>query len=230
MRVLAIDVGGTHVKFAVSDRDEVRRIVSGPYMTAERMVQAVLEHTRDWDFDAVAIGCPAPVANNRIVKEPVNLGPGWTQFDFAAHFGKPIKIVNDAAMQAIGSYDGGCMLFLGLGTGLGSSLVRDGTLVPLELGHLPYRKGRTFEDYVGLAGLKRLKKKKWRKAVNDVVERLRLAMNADHVVLGGGNAKKLKTLPPRTRVGDNRNAIIGGFRLWQGTPSSHDGAAGTASS
>jgi len=180
------------------------------------MVQAVLENTRGWAYDRISIGYPGPVVQGKIVHEPKNLGPGWVGFDFAAAFGKGVKLINDAAMQALGSYEGGRMLFLGLGTGLGSALIVNKVIAPLELAHLPYKKGRTFEDYVGARGLDRLGKRKWQRAVEDVVARLRAALVAEKVVLGGGNVKKLRALPPGTRQGDNRNAFVGGFRLWDG--------------
>jgi polyphosphate glucokinase len=179
------------------------------------MVDGVLQLVSDWTYDVITIGYPGPVINGRLALEPRNLGSGWVDFDFAAHFGKPVKLINDAAMQALGSYEGGRMLFLGLGTGLGSALIIENVVAPLELAHLPYKKGRTFEDYVGLRGLKRLGKKKWQKAVEDVVARLQAALVADSVVLGGGNAKLLKRLPPGARMGDNRNAFLGGVRVWE---------------
>jgi polyphosphate glucokinase len=214
MKVLVVDVGGTSIKLLATGADTPRKFPSGPTMTPERMVAAVKEATRDWDYDAVSIGYPGPVIRGHIASEPFNLGPGWVGFDFEKAFGRPVKVVNDAAMQALGSYKGGKMLFLGLGTGLGSALVVDGVLVPMELAHLPYRKA-TYEDYVGLRGLKRLGKKRWRRAVEDVVARLGGAFQADYAVLGGGNVKKLKTLPASARAGDNANAFLGGFRLWQ---------------
>jgi predicted NBD/HSP70 family sugar kinase len=214
-KVLVIDVGGSHVKFCVSGRKEERKIVSGPGLTARQMVARVRKTARDWKWDVVSLGYPGPVHRGRPVVEPRNLGRGWVGFDYAKAFGCPVRIVNDAAMQALGSYEGGGrMLFLGLGTGLGSAVVEDGDVEPMELAHLIYKKGRTFEDYVGRRGLERLGKKKWRRAVNDVVVRLRDAIEADYVVVGGGNAKKLKSLPEGVRLGDNRNAIVGGFRLW----------------
>ena len=214
MKVLVIDVGGTHLKMLVTGHKERIEIPSGPKMTAGRMVKAVRQATAHWKYDAVSIGYPGPVVHGRPVSNPHNLGGGWVGFDFRKAFGRPVKIINDAAMQALGSYDGGRMLFLGLGTGLGSALIVDGVLEPMELAHLPYRHGRTYEDYLGLRGLKRLGKKKWRQHVGDVVKQLRQAMQADYVVLGGGNSKLLHKLPPKTRVGDNANAFIGGFRLW----------------
>ena len=215
MRVLAIDIGGTNIKTKMRDTEE-RKTPSGPTLTASQMVDAVLNMTKDWQYDAVAIGYPGPVVHDKIAQEPHNLGPGWVGYDFARHFGKPVKITNDAAMQALGSYEGGRMLFLGLGTGLGSALILDKSLAPMELAHLPYRKGRTYEDYLGLRGLKKYGKKRWRKAVFDVVSRLKAALVVDYVVLGGGNARKLDELPDGARRGDNTHAFIGGYRLWEG--------------
>jgi polyphosphate glucokinase len=215
MKTLVIDVGGTHVKLLATGRREVVKIPSGPEMTADAMVEAVLAATHDWAYEAVSIGYPAPVVDGRPLREPHNLGKGWIDLDYQGRFGRPVKLINDAAMQALGSYQGGRMLFLGLGTGLGSAPVLGKTVVPLELAHLPYRKGRTFEDYVGLRGIERFGKGKWRRAVADVAARLKAAMVADYVVLGGGNAKKIHSLPPDTRLGDNRNAFLGGFRLWE---------------
>jgi polyphosphate glucokinase len=216
MNVLAVDVGGTHVKILVTGQTEPRKFESGPNLTAEQMVEGVKELAKDWQYDAVSIGYPGPVLHNRPVAEPHNLGSGWVGFDYEAAFGCPVKIVNDAAMQALGSYQGGKMLFLGLGTGLGTTLIVDGTVQPMELAHLPYKKG-TYEDYVGVRGLKRRGKKKWRELVADVVARLVAALEPDDIVLGGGNVKKLKELPSGVRVGDNANAFLGGFRLWEGT-------------
>lgn len=213
MNVLVIDVGGTHVKLLATGQTEPREFPTGPDFTPAKLVAGVRQAVTDWKFDVLAIGYPGPVLPGRPVAEPVHLGPGWVGFDFAAAFGLPVKLTNDAAMQALGSFEGGRMLFLGLGTGLGSAMVVDGVLEPMELGHLPYKKA-TFEDYVGLSGLDRLGKKKWRQHVWDVVEHLRAALEPDYVVLGGGNVKKLKELPPGTRAGDNANAFIGGFRLW----------------
>jgi polyphosphate glucokinase len=214
MNVLVVDVGGSHVKILATGQDEPRRFPSGPTLTAEQMVAGVKELAGDWKYDVVSIGYPGPVLQGRPVAEPHNLGPGWVGFDYQAAFGRPVKLVNDAAMQALGSYQGGKMLFLGLGTGLGSTLVVDGIVEPMELGHLPYRKG-TYEDYVGLRGLEQRGKKKWRLYVADVVARLAAALEPDDVVLGGGNIKKLKRLPPGCRAGDNANAFRGGFRLWE---------------
>jgi polyphosphate glucokinase len=220
MNVLVIDVGGTHVKILVTGEKEHREFASGPTMTPSEMVAGVEKAAEGWTSEAIAMGYPGPVLRGKPVAEPHNLGKGWVGFDFEGAFKKPIKIINDAALQALGSYRGGRMLFLGLGTGLGSALVVDGILEPLELAHLPYKK-RTFEDYVGIRGLKRFGKKKWRKLVADVVAHLSAAVQADEVVLGGGNVKRLKDLPPQCRAGDNDNAFLGGFRLWeQGQPKS----------
>jgi polyphosphate glucokinase len=214
--ILVVDVGGSHVKTRLSTVGEERRFESGPTLTARQMADGVKELTRDWSFDRVSIGIPAPVRDGSPVAEPVNLGSGWVGFDFESSFGVPTKVVNDAAMQALGSYDGGKMLFLGLGTGLGSTLVVDGILVPMELGHLPFRKA-TFEDYVGARGRKRLGKKKWQQAVLETVARLSAALEPDYLVIGGGDARKLSELPPGARLGENDNAFLGGFRLWDGS-------------
>jgi polyphosphate glucokinase len=215
MRVLVIDVGGTHVKVLATGKKEHREVESGPTMTAQQMVTAVKQLAAGWKYDAVSIGYPGPVAHNRPLHEPRNMGGGWVGFDFPSAFGCPVKLINDAAMQALGSYKGGHVLFLGLGTGLGSAMVVDGIVEPMELGHLPYRKGRTYEDYLGLRGLKRLGKKRWRHHVTVVVGLLRAALEPDDVVIGGGNAKKLNELPPGCRLGDNANAFTGGFELWK---------------
>ena len=217
MNVLAVDVGGTHVKILATGQEEKREFVSGPTLTAEEMVRQVKELAGDWKYEAVSIGYPGPVLHGKPVAEPHNLGPGWVGFDYQAAFGCPVKIVNDAAMQALGSYQGGKMLFLGLGTGLGTAMVVGGVVEPMELGHLPYKKG-TYEHYVGIRGLARLGKKKWRHYVADVVAALIAALQPDDVVLGGGNVKKLKDLPPRCRAGENADAFLGGFRLWEETP------------
>jgi polyphosphate glucokinase len=214
-KVLVVDVGGTHVKLLVTGQRVKRQIDSGARLTPRQMVAAVKELTADWNYDVVSVGVPAPVVQGRVVAEPANLGAGWKGFDFAKAFGRPAKVINDAAMQALGSYRGGRMLFLGIGTGLGSALVDHGVVEALELAHLPYRKGCTFEDYVGLRGLTRLGKKKWRKHVSAVVDLLRKAMICEDLVLGGGNAKLLTELPPGARLGDNANAFKGGFALWQ---------------
>jgi len=181
------------------------------------MVAGAANTAKGWKYDAVSIGYPGPVNRGLVLEEPKNLGAGWVGFDFQKAFGCPVKVINDAAMQALGSYEGGRMLFLGLGTGLGSALIADNVIMPMELAHLPYKKGRTFEDYVGRRGLKRLGKKKWQRAVEDVVSRLKTALVADYVVLGGGNAKKLQPLPEDARLGDNAHAFVGGRRLWEET-------------
>ena len=211
--VLAVDVGGSHVKALTSKETERKRFKSGHALTAGQMVAGVLEAVHGWDWDVVSVGIPTPVRGGKVVAEPINLGEGWVGFDFEKAFGKPTKIVNDAAMQAVGSYEGGRMLFLGLGTGLGSTLIADGVIEPLELGHLPFRK-KTFEDYVGERGLEKLGHKEWRKAVFEVVERLAAAMEPDEIVLGGGSVAELDELPPGCRRGANENAFLGGFRLW----------------
>jgi polyphosphate glucokinase len=212
-RILVVDVGGSHVKARLSADGEERRFVSGAELTAQQMVDGVRELTGDWSFDRVSVGIPAPVRDGAPVAEPVNLGSGWVGFDFERAFGVATKVVNDAAMQALGSYEGGKMLFLGLGTGLGSTLVTDGVVVPMELGHLPFRKA-TFEDYVGARGRKQFGEKKWQKAVLETVARLSAALEPDYVVIGGGDARKLSELPPNARLGENDNAFLGGFRLW----------------
>ena len=215
MRVLAIDIGGTHVKILATGETEKRAIDSGPGLTAAAMVAGVKKLAKGWTYDVVSMGFPGPVMHHKPVLEPHNLGKGWVGFDYEKAFGKPVRILNDAAMQALGSYKGGRMLFLGLGTGLGSAMVIDGIVEPMELAHLPYKKGRTFEDYVGLRGLERLGKTKWRKEVAEVVERFREALSPDYIVLGGGNAKKVKDLPEGCELGNNANAFLGGFRLWE---------------
>ena len=217
MNILVVDVGGNNVKILAAGQKEVRKFPSGLKLTARQMVLQVKKLAGDWKYDAVSIGYPGPVLRNRPVAEPRNLGRGWIGFDFEAAFKRPVKVMNDAAMQALGSYRTGKMLFLGLGTGLGSTLIVDGIVVPMELGHLPYKKG-TYEDYVGVRRLQQRGKKKWRKHVGDVVERLVAALQPDDVVLGGGNVKQLKELPPGCRVGDNANAFEGGFRMWDDAP------------
>jgi polyphosphate glucokinase len=213
--VLAVDVGGTHIKVLATGQKEPVKIPSGPDMTAKKMVKEVLAATKGWNYSVISIGYPAPVVHGRPLSEPHNLGSGWVGFDFRKAFGRPVKVVNDAAMQALGIYRGGRMLFLGLGTGLGSAMIVDGFLEPMEIAHLPYKKGRTYEDYLGLRGLKRLGKKKWRRKVARVAEELKSALEADYVVLGGGNAKLLKKLPAGCRLGNNTTAFTGGFRLWE---------------
>jgi polyphosphate glucokinase len=214
-KILVIDVGGTNIKVQATGQKQPRKIASGPGMTAKDMVRDVKAATRDWKYDRVSIGYPGPVRAGRPLHEPVNLSDGWVGFNFEKAFGCPVRIVNDAAMQALGSYHGGRMLFLGLGTGLGAAMIVEGIVEPMELAHLPYKHGKSYEEYLGLRGLKRLGKKKWRKEVFAVTKRLIAALEADYVVLGGGNVKKLKTLPPGSRLGNNENAILGGFRLWQ---------------
>jgi polyphosphate glucokinase len=214
-KVLVIDVGGTNVKMLASGQKEPRRFPSGPKLTAADMVKQVKEATKDWQYDRIALGYPGPIINERPLREPHNLGPGWMGFNFSKAFGHPVRVINDASMQALGSYDGGRMLFLGLGTGLGSAMIVDGVLQPMELAHLLYRKGKTYEDYLGVRGMERLGKKKWRRQVAKIVELLKAALDADYVVLGGGNSKKLKTIPAGARLGKNENAFLGGFRLWK---------------
>ena len=214
MKVLAVDVGGTHVKLLVSGATERREFASGPALTAQDMVKQAKALAKGWAFDRVTVGYPGPVLHNRPIAEPHNLGPGWMGFDFATAFGRPTRVMNDAAMQALGGYQGGKMLFLGFGTGLGTTLIVDGIVEPLELGHLPFRKA-TYEDYVGLRGLERLGKRKWRERVAEVIQLLSAALEPDEIVLGGGNARLLKELPPHCRLGDNANAFTGGFRAWE---------------
>jgi polyphosphate glucokinase len=214
MTVLVIDVGGTYVKIFATGQKEARRFSSGPTMTPRRMVAGVKKLAADWQYDVVSIGYPGLVLRGRVAAEPYNLPPGWVGFNFEAAFKCPVRIINDAAMQALGSYEGGEMLFLGLGTGLGSAIVADGVVVPIELGHLSY-KNKTYEDYVGLRGLQRLGRKKWQHNVEYGVERLISAFHPDDVVIGGGNVKELTELPPGCRAGDNANAFLGGFRLWE---------------
>jgi polyphosphate glucokinase len=215
VKILVIDVGGTHVKVLATGRRTPLKLPSGPDLTPEMMVREVLEATKDWTYDGVTIGYPGPVASDRPTLEPKNLGTGWVRFDYEAALKRPVKMINDAAMQALGSYDGGVMLFLGLGTGLGTTLVTNGTVVPLEMAHLPYRKERTYEEYLGEAGLKHLGEKKWKKHVEIVVNLFLAALNAEYVVLGGGNVRFFDELPPHTRRGSNLNAFRGGYRLWQ---------------
>jgi polyphosphate glucokinase len=214
-KVLVIDVGGTHVKMLATGQKEPRKFPSGPTMTPRKMVRLVKKNVGDWKYDRISLGYPGPVINEHPLREPHNLGGGWMGFNFRKAFGHPIKVVNDAAMQALGSYKGGRMLFLGLGTGLGSAMIVDGMLQPMELAHLVYKNGKTYEDYLGLRGLERFGKKKWRRNVAEITKRLKAALEADYVVLGGGNSKKLKTLPAGARIGNNANAFRGGLRLWQ---------------
>lgn len=219
MNILVVDVGGTSVKILATGQEPPRKAPSGPTMSAEQMVATVKELAGDWQYDVVSIGYPGFVVRGRPVTEPVNLALGWVGFDFQTAFGCPVKVINDAAMQALGSYEGGKLLFLGLGTGLGTAMVVDGVVEPMELAHLRYRKG-TFEAYVGKRGMELQGRKKWRKRVADVVATLAAALEPDDIVLGGGNVKNLKELPPDCRAGDNANAFVGGFRLWE-QPSDH---------
>jgi polyphosphate glucokinase len=211
--VLTVDVGGSNVKAVLNGIDERRRFASGKKLSAQQMVDGVLEMTADWDYTGISVGVPGPVAGGKVLREPVNLGEGWVGFDFEKAFGMPTKVINDAAMQALGAYEGGHMLFLGFGTGLGTTLILDGVVAPMELGHLPFRKG-TFEDYVGEAGLERLGHKRWRKYVYETIDRLSAALLPHYVVLGGGNARDLDELPSHCRLGHNEDAFLGGFRLW----------------
>jgi polyphosphate glucokinase len=213
-KVLVVDVGGTHLKILASDQKIPRKIASGPKMTAKRMARWVKKAAKVWPHDVATIGYPGPVVHGRPLREPRNLGKGWVGFDYGKALGCPVKVINDAAMQAIGSYEGGRMLFLGLGTGLGSAMIVDGVVEPMELAHLPYKQGKTYEDYLGLRGLQRMGKKKWRRYVARITKELKAALDADYVVLGGGNVKKIKTLPSKTRLGANGNAFLGGYRLW----------------
>jgi polyphosphate glucokinase len=221
-KVLVIDIGGTHVKLLATGQEQPRVFASGRSLTPQRLVSKARGVTGDWDYSVVSIGYPGPVMRDRPAAEPWNLAKGWVGFDFGRAFKRPAKVLNDAAMQAMGSYQGGKMLFLGLGTGLGSAMIVDGTIVPLELAHLPYKKA-TFEDYVGIRGLERCGKSKWRRNVFDVVKRLVLALQPEDVVLGGGNVHNLMELPPGCRAGDNFNAFLGGFRLWK-APNKSDNA------
>lgn len=215
MRVLVIDIGGTNVKVASTDTPVPIKIPSGPTMTAKSMCTQVLAATKGWRYDRISIGYPGPVVNHRPIAEPHNLGEGWVGFNYDKAFGKPLRFINDAAMQALGGYKSGRMLFLGTGTGLGSAMILDGFVVPLELAHLPYKKGLTYEEYIGVAGLEHRGEKRWRRSVLDIIERLQKAMVCDNVLLGGGNAKLMKKLPPHILVGSNENAVKGGFRLWE---------------
>jgi len=212
--VLAIDLGGSHVKTRLSSGSDRRAAVSGAAMSAQKMVEAVKELTADWQYDVIGMGYPGPVADNKPAAEPHNLGAGWKDFDFSAAFGKPVRLVNDAVLQAIGSYEGGNMLFVGLGTGLGSAMVVDHVCLPMELAHLPYKNNETFEDFAGERGLVKYGKKKWRKSVEKIVGKLQAALLPHETVIGGGNVDKLEKLPDGCRAGDNENAFLGGFRLW----------------
>ncbi len=212
--VLVVDVGGNNVKLFNEADGGRARFASGNELTPDKLVEGVAAHTEGWAFDRVTVGCPGPVVNDRLLKEPFNLGPGWTAFDLASAFKRPTRLVNDAVMQAVGSYDGGKMLFLGLGTGLGAALVAEGAVLPLEVAHMPYKQKRTFEDYLGRRGLDWLKKKRWEKTVHEAVGHLKDALIVDYVVLGGGNAKRLAKLPEHARLGHNDRAFSGGVRLW----------------
>src|ERR1700726_2506381 len=213
-KVLVVDVGGTNVKMRATGQKEALKIPSGPTMTATKAVDIVKQNSRGWDFDRISLGYPGPIINGRPLREPHNLGGGWVGFDYQKAFGVPVRIINDAAMQALGSYKGGRMLFLGLGTGLGSAMIVNGSLQPMELAHLIYKNGKSYEDYLGLRGLERMGKKKWRRYVAKITKRLKIALETDYVVLGGGNSKKIKKLPPGARLGSNENAFLGGFRIW----------------
>jgi len=215
MKILVIDIGGNNVKMLASGHTEPRKFPSGPKMTPARMVAGVKKLAADWEYEAVSIGIPGPVLLGQLILDPPNLGQGWVDFDFSAAFGVPVKLINDAAMQALGSYKGGKMLFFGLGTGLGTAMVINGVAESREVAHLRYKKGKTLEDYVGVHARERLSKKKWRKNVDKIVSFFVQRIHADDVVLGGGEVKNLKKLPERCRAGDNANAFLGGFRLWE---------------
>jgi len=217
MKILVIDVGGTNIKVASSDMRVPIKIPSGPTMTAEQMTKDVLVATKGWDYDSISIGYPGPVVHDRPLAEPHNLAAGWIDFPYQKAFSKPLRFINDAAMQALGGYQGGRMLFLGIGTGLGSAMIFDGVVIPLELAHLPYKKGRTYEEYIGVAGLERRGQERWRRSVLDIIKRLQAALVCDSVLLGGGNAKLMKDLPSHVILGSNSNAIDGGIKLWQET-------------
>lgn len=223
MKVLVIDIGGSNVKALVNGQDEQRKFSSSPELTPEEMVSGVRKLAEGWDYQLISIGYPGVVRQNRVMAEPHNLGKGWIGFDFASAFGCPVKVINDAAMQALGSYEGGKMLFLGLGTGLGSAMVVDGIVVPMELGHLPYKK-HTYEDYVGDESLEKKGKKKWSKHVSKVVAHLTAALQPSYIVLGGGNVEELDELPPDCRAGGNSKAFTGGFRLWEDGGERHPAA------
>jgi polyphosphate glucokinase len=227
LKVLAVDIGGTNVKILATGQTEPRKFPSGKTLTPRKMVRGVKQLAKDWQYDVVAIGYPGKVVADRATTEPRNLAHGWVGFDFAAAFGRPVKVINDAAMQALGSYEGGTMLFLGLGTGLGSALMVRGHIVPMELGALSYRKG-AIEDYLGARGRQKLGKKKWRKTVEFAVKRFTSALLLDDVVIGGGNAKKLKQVPPGCRLGSNANAFLGGFRMWEKADSKQPSQGATA--
>ncbi|MGJ8673998.1 ROK family protein [Rubritalea sp.] len=214
-RILVVDIGGTNIKLIATGIEKRIKIPSDPNLSAKRLVRQVIDAAKDWDYEAISLGAPCACNHNRPIKEPHNLGSGWVDFDFEAAFGMPTKVINDATMQAIGSYEGGTMLFLGFGTGLGTTLIIDGKAVPLEAGHLPYRNEKSFEEYVGKAGFAHLGQKKWNKHALKTVEILSNAFNADNIVLGGGNAELIENPPKNSRQVCNRAAFEGGFRLWQ---------------
>ena len=219
MNILVVDVGGSHIKALATSQAAPRRMKSGPGMNAPAMVEGVKKMTSDWEYDVISLGYPGQVVHNRPAHEPANLGRGWTGFDYAGAFGRPTRVINDAAMQALGSYQGGRMLFVGVGTGLGSAMIVDGQLEPMELGHLPYKKKMTYEDFIGERGLLRLGRKLWREEVLSIIAAFRTALEPEYIVLGGGNAKLMKNLPPDVQLGSNQNAFVGGFRLWEDTTS-----------
>lgn len=214
-KILVIDIGGTHVKLQASTHRHPVMFPSGHKMSAKKMVAAVKKLTSGWKYNAISIGYPGPVVHGHIINEPFNLGKGWVGFNFRKTFGCPVKIINDATMQALANYKGGRMLFLGLGTGLGSAMIIDGVIEPMELAHLPYKHGKTYEDYIGTAGLKRLGKKKWRQEVRSIVSKFKAALQADYIILGGGNARLIKTLPDGIKMGNNLDVFKGGYRLWK---------------
>jgi polyphosphate glucokinase len=226
VNVLVVDIGGTRVKILATGQDESRDFLSGPTLTSRKMAAGVEKLARGWRYDVISLGYPGVVLHGRPIAEPHNLASGWVHFDYQAAFARPVKIINDAAMQALGSYKGGRMLFLGLGTGLGSTLIADGVVEPMELGHLPYKKG-TYEEYVGQRGLEKRGKKQWRRDVADVVARLTAALEPDDVVLGGGNVRRLKELPSGCRAGENADAFVGGFRLWEAAAGEYSRPAAT---
>lgn len=213
-KILVVDIGGTHVKLMLSRREK-RKFDSGPVIKPRQLIAKLKKTAKDWDFDAYSIGFPAPIADGEVIKDPTNLSAGWVGFDFQKSLGKPTRVINDAAIQALGSYHGGRMLFLGLGTGLGSTLVWGKNVLPLELGHLPYGDGQTIEDHLGKRGLERSGQKTWEPVVLAAIRQLKIAFIADYIVLGGGNAKLFKKLPKGVELGHNRNAYLGGTRLWQ---------------
>ena len=212
--ILVVDAGGSNIKLMRSGSDERIKFDSGPRFTPRQLMAGIRKHAPDWTYDAVTLGLPTPIVHDKPAREPNNLGRGWMKFDFQAAFGKPCKIINDAAMQALGSYEGGRMLFIGLGTGLGSAMILDHVVIPLELGELSYNPQRTFEDMLGRDGRKRLGQKRWEEVLDQIVATLRAAFVTDYIVIGGGNARRVERLPKGARLGDNRNAFLGGLRLW----------------